>query len=174
MFKFPGRAWLLTLCLTVYPLVGHSGDIGAQAFLVQDKIIAGLDGGGFLNRFVGFHFGGSLLFVDENAPSKGVDSIFLGGLLEVHLQGRLNVHPSAEVRVGVGADIWSLWGIDGDEVLYALPAFVEGRFFMTPQWSVYGRGRYYLTSSKNISLGENFDGDEGLPLLFSVGLGRHF
>ena len=165
---------MLLLVLTCFPLVGHSGEFGAQGFLTKDKVIVGLDGGGFFSEFIGLHVGGSLIFVDENAPSKGVDSIFLGGLLELHLQGRFALHRTAELRVGMGVDIWSLWGIDGDEVLFGLPALVEGRFFLSPQWAVYGRARYYLTSSKNIRLGENFEGEESVPVLLSVGIGRHF
>ena len=169
------NAAFICLLFTLWAaLPAQAAEIGGEGFLVEDKIILGLDGGGFFGHHFGLHIDAALVFSGEDAPSKGVDGHFIGALLGIHVQGRIPITSTLETRAGIGVDLWPLWGIDANELLYGLPIFGEARLYAAEHWSFFGRVRYYLAQSERIRPGENFQGTTQTPVIISAGFGRHF
>ncbi|MEE2788944.1 MAG: hypothetical protein VX589_16530 [Myxococcota bacterium] len=174
--RLKSRAFLVATSLIMSLVLGQASatEVGGEGFLVQDKVILGVDGGGFFGRTFGLHLDAALVFSGDDAPATGVKSQFIGALLGLHLVGRITVLPMLEARGGIGVDIWPLWGIDAEETLVGLPVFAEARIFASIKWSVFGRLRYYLVHSDRMQPGEDFEGKTHTPVVLSVGFGRHF
>lgn len=142
---------------------------GLDAFMVQGKAMGGLRLGGYTGS-IGLDVAGDLIWLTESDPSGVVDD-FVGALVGVYLYGRVARTRSAELRIGTGIDIYPLFGISADEVLYSWPAYLEARYWLTPQWGVGAQVRYNLLHSDDLEPGVSRDGRTSLPLMLVLSLG---
>ena len=164
----------LALCLLA-PAISVSSDappseFGGEVFLVKDKTIAGFDMNLFVSSQVGFNLELAMGFVHQDAPTEGLDGSFFGFLVAPHIFYNRALNPALDGRIGIGADIWPVSGIDGNEVKYALPLYAELSLGITPTLRAFIRARGYLLSSDGLAPGENYRGDTQIPVLISVGI----
>ena len=155
-------------------VAGHADAAGfdADLYLAKDKTIIGL-GVPLVFESFGIDLDLAFIYVNDDADRAGFsdDDSFVGNLLGVHLVYRPVVTGRAEGRVGLGFDYWALWGINGDEYKMGIPVFAEGRYFIDQVTNVHLQVRTYLVASDGLGLGEDFDGEEGPPVLVTIGIG---
>ncbi len=142
---------------------------GLDVFMVQGKAMGGVRLGGYKGS-LGLDIAGDLIWLTEDDPNGVVDS-FVGALVGLHLYGRVVRTRSAELRIGTGVDIYPLFGINADEVLYSWPVFAEARYWLTTQWGVGAQVRFNLLHSDALEPGVARDGQESIPLMLVLTLG---
>jgi hypothetical protein len=141
--------------------------LGAQWFLIQDKIMPGLAVRGG-KQWIWGHFETSFLFATESSPA--LDGSALGSQFGLYAAiSPLNVE-RGEIHLGLGPDLYWLWGIHGDQWEIALSTRVSGHFWITRQLGTFASARFYPLSSNGLELGTTREGDAGIPVLFTLGL----
>lgn len=141
--------------------------LGAEWFLIQDKIMPGLELRGGKGWIWG-HFETSFLFSTESSPA--LDSSAMGNQFGLYAGlSPLNVE-RAEIHLGLGMDMYWLWGIHADQWELALSTRVSGHYWFTRQLGAFASARLYPASTDGLELGTTRDGDAGIPVLFALGL----
>jgi hypothetical protein len=140
-----------------------------DVFMVQDKAMGGIRLGGYKGS-LGLDLAANLIWLTEDDPNDVVDS-FVGALFGLYGYGRVVRTRAAELRIGTGVDIYPLFGINADEVLYSWPVFAEARYWLTTQWGVGAQVRFNLLHSDALEPGVARDGQESIPLMLILTLG---
>jgi hypothetical protein len=141
--------------------------LGAQWFFVQDKIMPGLELRGGKDWIWG-HFETSFLFSTESSPV--LDSSALGNQFGLYASLSPLNSERVEVHLGLGMDVYWLWGIHGDQGEIALSTRASGHYWFSRQFGAFASARWYPVSSDGLELGTTREGDAGIPVLFALGL----
>ena len=111
---------------------------------------------------------GGLIWLTERDPDR--DRRFLGGQLGAHLA----VTPISNQRVrlggGLGADLYPLFNIHGDEWQFAMALRARGDVRIARKVWLFGTARAYPLQSDGLELGVGRDRSHGLPVLFGTGI----
>ena len=140
--------------------------LGFQLFNPRGKVMTGptLRVG---KNLVWFAIEFSPIWLIEESPDFA-DS-FLGNQSGFHLELAPLRTPHFELLAGAGLDVYHLWGIHGDEALFALTLKVHAQFRINQSASVFATLRGYPLSSNGLELGRDRRGDMIAPVLGSVG-----
>lgn len=141
--------------------------LGAQVFNPRGKVMTGPAFRIGENRFwVAIEF--SPIWLVEDSPD--FNGSVLGNQWGFHVELAPVISPRFELLAGVGLDVYHLWGIHGDEVLYALTLKLHAQYRMTRNASMFATLRGYPLSSDGLELGRDRRGDMLVPVLGSVGV----
>ncbi len=147
---------------------------GALA-LAQDKVFVGprlrIDG-----KVLTGGVDAIFLYKASDRDDDGHDGVFLGHLFSFALGARVRVVQDLYLSGGSGFDAWYLWGIDLNEAKFAMPLWVEARYWANNRLGAFVNARYNLLASGGLDFGatrqEASRGEDGaLPLMFMIGLG---
>jgi hypothetical protein len=143
--------------------------------LAQDKVFLGprlrVDGG-IITGGVDAIF----LYKGSDRDDDGHDGVFLGNLFSFALGARVRVVQDLWLSAGTGFDAWYLWGIDLNEAKFAMPLWVEARYWVNGWLGAFLNTRYNLLASGGLDFGATREdvgrGQEGsVPLMFTIGVG---
>ena len=165
------------------------------AFVVRadgsdDEVSAALDGALVLApekvfvgprlRISGGHITGGIdalfLYKSSDRADDGYDGVFLGHLFSFALGAQVEAVDHLYLSAGSGFDAWYLWGIDLNEAKFALPLWVEARYWATRSVGVFLNARYNAIASDGLDFGPTREQvsrgeDGGVPLMLTVGAG---
>ena len=142
-----------------------------QWFWLQGKAMPGIElaaGRGL------FELDLELSFLTLTEPSRDLDASFLGNqlgafLMLTPLRGRY-----FDLNIGLGGDLYLLWGIQSGVSEAALTPRVVARIWPFENLGLTFTARSYLLHSGGVDLGTARDGSSGPPLLFSTGITWRF
>jgi len=146
---------------------GGEGAIGSQWFWASGKAMPGLT----------LRAGKGLWWLDLEASlihltqsSNELDVHFLGNQFGLFAMVRAKPVKRLELAAGLGADIYALWNIHGDEWQVALALRTTAHFALSSRVGLFGTARGYPLSTRGLELGTYRDGSSGVPVLFSTGI----
>jgi hypothetical protein len=119
-------------------------------------------------------FDAEMTFIWLTESSADFDLSFLGSEFGFHAVFRPLYGERGELSAGIGADVYALWNLHGDEWQGALALRLEGHLNVTPRLGVFGSARFYPVATSGLELGTNRDHSRGLPLLFATGVEWRF
>jgi hypothetical protein len=148
---------------------GNSGEgaLGSQWFWASGKAMPGL----------ALRAGKGIWWLDLEASlihltqsSNELDVHFLGNQFGLFAMVRAKPMKRLELAAGLGADIYGLWNIHGDEWQVALALRTTAHVALASRVGIFGTARAYPLSTGGLELGTYRDGSSGLPVLFSTGI----
>jgi hypothetical protein len=110
----------------------------------------------------------SPIWLVEDSPD--FDRSFLGNQWGFHVELAPIRTPRFELLGGAGLDVYHLWGIHGDEGLFAFTLKLHAQYRMTDRASMFATLRGYPLSSDGLELGRDRRGDMLVPILGSLGV----
>jgi hypothetical protein len=141
--------------------------LGAQVYNPRGKLMAGPVLRVGENLFwVAIEF--SPIWLVEESPD--FDGSALGNQWGFHFELAPVRTPRFELLGGLGLDVYHLWGIHGDEVLFGMTLKLHAQFRMSERASMFGTLRAYPLSSSGLELGRDRRGDMLVPVLGSLGV----
>jgi len=147
------------------PTVKVPAALALQGFAVASKAMPGV--AVRLGKYWGPRVEASFLWT--TAPKAGVGA-FLGNQFGFYLEGTPVRSSRFELNVGLGADVYYLWGIHGDLAKIALSAEANLSYWATPTFGGCLGVRGYPLQSQGLELGTRFDGSAGTPILMTAGI----
>ena len=101
---------------------------------------------------------------------RASDEVFLGAKFGIFAMVRPYSNEQVDLRVGIGADLYYLGGINKNvgEAAFAMTADVTG--WVTPSIGLFVGVRGYPFATTGLELGTDRNGDGGFPLLFETGI----
>lgn len=152
----------------IFDVLDLEGGVGG--FLVKDKAMFGVHA---RLHYAWLAMSAGMTFVSstKDDPTGAVEADLLGNLFEFHFLAQPLDFQGLMAGVGTGVDLYTLWGINADEVKVAWPMLVDLRWYpMDMLFGVYSQARYYLVTSDGLELGTARDGNESVPVLLSLGV----
>lgn len=140
--------------------------LGAQVFGVSGKAMSGLS-----LRIGRELYWGELEFspVWLTQSSSEFNGHFLGNQWGFYFSLAPLRTRQVEVLLGIGADVYHLWEIHGDEVLAALAVRAQSHFHITEHATVFFNLRSYALHSEGLELGVRRDTSKYVPVLGALG-----
>ncbi len=108
------------------------------------------------------------LFTTKEAPELTAN--FLGNRWGIHGFWAPHASKTVRVRVGLGGDFYSLWGIHGDEFKAALALRADVTYWVQPNLGAELGVRGYPLSSEGLSVVRGPGGLEGVPVFLTAAL----
>ncbi len=145
--------------------------VGGQSFLVEDKAIVGLTFGLGVSAFqldVAWNLGWATS--DEGKDTLRGDSFF-GSVIDLHAGVQVFSVPGLSIRLQTGCDIWWLSSIHEEETKLAMPAVLTGEVGLIGALVARVQARYYLLRSAGLMPGRSYSGEQGQPIILTLGLG---
>jgi hypothetical protein len=138
-----------------------------QWFWTQDKVMPGIELG--LGRGL-VEFDVEASFVVSTRSSRDWDGSLLGNQLGAYVMLSPLRQRYVDLSVGLGGDLYLLWGIHTEASEAALVPRVAVRLWPLERLGITLTARTYLVPSRGLELGTRRDGSEAPAFLFSSGL----
>ncbi len=138
-----------------------------QTLWTRDKVIVG----GTLRVGQDMYFGAlETHLMWTTATPTSIDRPFLGSQYGLYFELVPLRSRYFELSTALGADVFHLWGIHGDEVQISLSTKIQGCARLPRGWGVTLGARAYPVSTPGVALGETRAGGSGMPVLLSTGV----
>lgn len=142
-----------------------------QWFWVDGKAMPGIELG--LGR-EWFELDLELSFITLTERSPQLDGRWAGNQLGAFAMFTPVREPWLDVSVGLGGDIYLLWGVHSDVTEAALAPRAVVRLWPSEQLAISVTARSHLVHSEGLELGTARNGSSGLPVLLSTGITWRF